>query len=295
MVQNPYRGKLQQKVSLEDYTSWRVGGPAQWLYQPKDLNDLSAFLSELSPEEALLVLGAGTNVLIRDGGFLGTVIVLANALNSLEQQNAITIRAEAGLPASKLAKFTIDLGLKGLEFLIGIPGTVGGALAMNAGAYGGSTWNVVIEVETINRRGERFVRTPEMFQIGYRSIRRPANEWFTAGVFQLEKCSREALQQQAEEMLTSRKAKHPLHWPNAGSVFRNPQNQIAGKLIELSGLKGYRIGGACVSTQHANFIVNDQRASAKDIETLILHVQNQVEKRFGICLEPEVVILGEEA
>lgn len=288
-----HRGILSQDVLLSNYTSWRVGGPAKSLYQPADLDDLSLFLAEAPPENSLFILGAGTNVLARDDGFSGTVIVMLGALMALERQGETIIRAEAGVLSAKLAKMTIDLGLKGLEFLIGIPGSVGGALAMNAGAYGGSTWNSVVAVETIDRRGRRLTRTPELFEPGYRHIKRPTNEWFTAGIFKLEKSDPTELQQSAEKMLASRKAKHPLHLPNAGSVFRNPPGHIAAQLIEACGLKGYRVGGAAVSEKHANFIVNDQGASAKDIEAIIRYVQRTVEKQMGIELVPEIVMVGE--
>lgn len=291
-LKHPYRGMLSQNTSLADFTSWRVGGEARTLFQPADLEDLSLFLSQLPAEEPLLVLGAGTNVLVRDGGFLGTVIVLSGILNELSQKTENTLRAEAGVSSARLAKMAIDLGLKGVEFLIGIPGTVGGALAMNAGAYGSATWNHVTAVEMINRRGERYVRVPKDFEIGYRSIKKSNDEWFTAGFFCLEKGDPAFLKDEADRMLASRKAKHPLKWPNAGSVFRNPPGFIAGQLIEACGLKGYRIGGASVSEKHANFIVNDRQASAKDIEELMSIVQNRVEKCHGIRLEPEVFIVG---
>ncbi|HCU05129.1 MAG: UDP-N-acetylenolpyruvoylglucosamine reductase [Gammaproteobacteria bacterium GWE2_42_36] len=294
MTKNNYRGKLSHDVPLAGYTSWRVGGPAKTLYQPADREDFAYFLSQLPLEEPLLILGAGSNMLVRDRGFSGTVIVLAGALTTLSQMDAQTIYAESGVADPKLARFAIDRGLQGLEFLIGIPGTVGGALAMNAGAYKGRAWTHVVEVEMINRHGEIIIRKPEEFTIAYRSVSRPkVDEWFLSATFQLPFGDIEAMRKTAQDMLKKRKAAHPLNFPNAGSVFCNTDAYIAGKLIESCGLKGYRIGGASVSEKHANFIVNDQNATAHDIESLMHAVVKIIFEKTGMQLESEVIIVGE--
>jgi len=294
MINKNFRGKLFHTIPLAGYTSWRVGGPAKMLYQPADREDLAYFLSQLPVDEPLLFLGAGSNVLVRDRGFDGTVIVLANALATLSQLDAQTLYAESGVYDPKLARFAIEKGLQGLEFLIGIPGTVGGALAMNAGAYGGRTWTHIIEVEMINRQGKIMTRKSQEFQVIYRSVIRPvADEWFISATFQLPRGDIEVMRKEAQAMLEKRKIAHPLNFPNAGSVFKNTDDYIAGKLIESCGLKGFRIGGASISEKHANFIVNDRNATAHDIESVILGVMKIVFEKTGFQLEHEVMIIGE--
>lgn len=287
-----FHGKLLENVLLARYTSWEVGGIARYFYQPRDLDDLTVFLANLEKDIPVLWLGAGTNVLVRDKGFNGCVIHVQNLLDQLSfDQNSSIIRAECGARSSKLCYFALDEGLIGLEFLAGIPGTVGGALAMNAGAYGSSTWDHVVKVETINRQGERFIRLPEAFKIGYREVLMSDQEWFVAGYFSLQPGDKRQALENIKIMLDNRKNKHPLDLPNAGSVFRNPPNDYAARLIESCDLKGFCMGGACVSEKHANFIVNQGNATAKDIEELIYHIQDRVLKRFGIELQCEVKII----
>jgi UDP-N-acetylmuramate dehydrogenase len=289
------RGKLLENEPLAKYTSWRVGGPAQRLYQPADIKDLSLFLSLVPEEEPVILLGAGTNVLVRDRGINGTVILLHNTLSELsasDSSDSKLILSESGVSSVKLAHYVAELGLTGLEFLAGIPGTVGGALAMNAGAYGNETWKHVVRVETINRQGKRFMRQPSDFQVGYRKVIGKSDEWFVAAHFQLQRGSKEVILQSIHDMLAKRKRSQPLDLPSAGSVFKNPENNYAVQLIEGCGLKGCRIGGACVSEKHANFIVNDAGATAADIEELIKYVAEKVEKEAKVRLESEVKILG---
>jgi UDP-N-acetylmuramate dehydrogenase len=289
------RGELIKNKSLAEFTSWQVGGPAKCIYQPADLDDLSLFLSLLPPHEPVIWLGAGTNVLIRDDGISGTVIILKNILdNVVYDAKSKLICAEANVLSSKLSNFSIGLEFRGLEFLAGIPGTVGGALAMNAGAYGSEIWNYVARVTTINRNGKKFIRDAHDFEFGYRAVKNLAaqQEWFTGAFFKLERGNKEISLQIMRDWLAKRKSTQPLELPNAGSVFRNPKEVYAARLIELCGLKGYRIGGACVSTKHANFIVNDQNASARDIEDLIKYVENEVIQQTGIKLTREIKIIG---
>ncbi len=288
------RGQLLKDEPLARYTSWRAGGPADWLYIPADLEDLSHFLKNLSPTVPLTWLGLGSNTLIRDGGIEGVVIVTQGALNKLNEINANQIRAEAGVSAAQLARHTARLGAKGLEFMAGIPGTVGGALAMNAGCFGGETWRFVQAAETINRQGEITVRPLSDFEIGYRHVVKPKEEWFVAGHFILQPGDKEESLNNIRNLLEKRNQSQPTGTANCGSVFRNPAQDFAGRLIESCGLKGKHIGGAYVSDKHANFIINDQAATSADIEKLISEVRSVVEEKTGVRLMTEVCIIGRE-
>lgn len=288
------RGELRLNEPLSKYTSWRVGGIAQHFYRPADKQDLACFLSQLPEAEPVLWLGLGSNLLVRDGGFAGTVISTAGLLQDLSIDNN-TINADVGVYCSKLAKQAAKAGLAGAAFFAGIPGTLGGALAMNAGAHGTETWSLVSEVTTINRAGEFKQRPPSDYKISYRHVEQPADEWFVSAKIVLESGDSEAEMAEIKSLLKRRNTTQPTNQPCAGSVFRNPDNDFAGRLIEAEGLKGLRIGGAQVSDKHANFIVNTGDATAADIETLILVVQQKIEKAQGIRLQPEVHIVGELA
>jgi UDP-N-acetylmuramate dehydrogenase len=287
------RGQRLQHEPLSRHTSWRVGGPARQLYIPADLDDLAAFLKGLPGDEPLYWVGLGSNLLVRDGGVRGTVVMTSGALNQLTLIGPGRIRAEAGVASAKVARFSVEQGLTQAEFLAGIPGTVGGALAMNAGAFGGETWNIVEAVETIDHHGQRRTRTPADYRIGYRSVQGPAGEWFVAGHFRLTAGDATNGKTLIKSLLARRGASQPTQLPNAGSVFKNPPNDHAARLIEASGLKGACQGRACVSDLHANFIVNRGGARAADIEQLIARVQAEVEKQHGVRLETEVRIIGE--
>lgn len=276
---------------LATYTSWRVGGPAEILCIPENLKDLISFLRNQPENLPITFLGNGSNVLVRDAGIRGAVIVLQNTLNSITVDNDILF-AEAGAFLPKVSYFAAENGLEGLEFACGIPGTVGGALAMNAGAYSDEIWNHVVSVKTINRKGLVLDRQRNEFQTGYRSVKMPQDEWFISAGFQLKRGNAETIKQKIKIYLEKRKQTQPLELPNAGSVFRNPENDFAARLIESCGLKGYRIGGACISEKHANFIVNDRQASAKDIEDLMEHAEKKVDATFHVKLVREVKILG---
>jgi UDP-N-acetylmuramate dehydrogenase len=287
------RGQRLQNEPLSRHTSWRVGGPARQMYIPADLDDLAAFLKGLPGDEPLYWVGLGSNLLVRDGGVRGTVVVTSGALNQLTLIGPGRIRAEAGVASAKVARFSVDQGLTHAEFLAGIPGTVGGALAMNAGAFGGETWNIVEAVETIDHHGQRRTRAPAEYRIGYRSVQGPEGEWFVAGHFRLTAGDATNGKTLIKSLLARRGASQPTQLPNAGSVFKNPPNDHAAHLIEASGLKGACQGRACVSDLHANFIVNQGGARAADIEQLIARVQAEVEKQHGVRLETEVRIIGE--
>jgi UDP-N-acetylmuramate dehydrogenase len=287
------RGEMRYDEPLSRHTSWRVGGPARRFYQPADSADLVTFLAGLEPDEPLLWLGLGSNLLVRDAGFAGTVVAIQGRLNALTLQAPGIIRAEAGVACAKVARFAARAGLRGAEFLAGIPGTLGGALAMNAGAFGGEVWQKVLKVETVDRSGRFRERTARDYAVGYRQVTGPEGEWFIAGCLQLEAGDVEAAQVKIRRLLERRAATQPTRQQSCGSVFRNPPGNHAARLIEAAGLKGYAIGGARVSDKHANFIVNTGNASASDIETLIEYVQDEVQRTSGVRLITEVHRVGE--
>jgi len=291
------RGTLTQDLSLARYTSWRCGGSADRVYLPADRDDLVAFVLQLPVDEPVTVIGLGSNLLILDGGVRGTVIVMHAALNALELRDRL-IYAQSGVASPKVARFAATHGLAGAEFLAGIPGTIGGALAMNAGCYGGETWGFVARVEVVTRAGSVEERLPSAYTIGYRTVRSvdaaASNDIFSAAWFDFPEGDGQAARERIAELLRWRGATQPLNLPNAGSVFRNPPGEHAARLIESCGLKGYTVGGASVSEKHANFIVNPQgRAMAADIEAIIAHVRGTVRARAGVDLEPEVRVIGE--
>lgn len=288
------QGTLLLNEPLADYTTWRVGGPAARLYKPANVSDLALFLRQLAPDEPLLWLGLGSNSLIRDKGFAGTVIVTQGALKELTLLNEGTIRVEAGVSCASMARFSARNNLSGGEFWAGIPGTMGGALRMNAGCHGGETWDFVVEVQTINRQGEIRTRTPEEFEIAYRHVLGLDNEWFISATFKLPPGSKETSLQVIKDLLAHRTNTQPTSEYNCGSVFRNPTGNFAARLIESCDLKGFRIGGAMVSQKHANFIINyEGSASAEDIEALIYLVQTKVKEQTTIELVHEVHIIGD--
>lgn len=293
---SPLRGELRENEPMARHVSWRTGGAAARAYRPADVDDLAAFLRALPFGEPLLFVGLGSNLLVRDGGFSGTVVLLHAVLDELRIEADRGIYAEAGVPAPKVARFAANHDLVGAEFLAGIPGTVGGALAMNAGCYGGETWNLVERVQVLDRAGKLHERKPGDFEIGYRHVgsRAGCDEYFVAAWFRLCRGDGHAARGRIKDLLERRIAAQPLQLPNAGSVFRNPPGDHAARLIEAAGLKGFSIGGARISEKHANFIVNPAGAgTAADIEALVEHAQRTVRERFGVELLPEVRIVGE--
>lgn len=288
------RGEMLLEEPMSRHVSWRAGGVAQRVYQPADLADLQIFLQQTPVDEPLLAVGLGSNLLVRDGGFRGTVLLMVGALTELRMEDGL-IYAQAGVPGAKLARFAAGNNLCGAEFFVGIPGTLGGMLTMNAGCYGGETWGVVQRVQVMTRSGELMERTPQEYEIGYRhvALKQHSDEFFVGAWLRLPQGDVEAAKQEIKALMEKRSASQPLQMPNAGSVFRNPTGSHAAKLIEGCGLKGKRIGGAQVSEKHANFIVNAGGATAADIEDLIVEVQATVQQQTGISLHPEVRIVGE--
>jgi UDP-N-acetylmuramate dehydrogenase len=291
---NTYRGRLLQQEPLAKYTSWRVGGPATQMYFPADREDLCAFLATLPAAEPIIWLGLGSNLLIRDGGIHGTVINTRGRLKQMHLIEDTLVHVEAGVPCAHVAKFCVAQGLQGAEFLAGIPGTMGGALRMNAGAFEGETWNIVESVEMINANGQVQLRLAEQFTVGYRSVEIKAAEWFLSAQLRLQQGAAEQSQEKIRQLLNKRAQTQPTNQPTCGSVFKNPPGDYAARLIESSGLKGYCVGGACVSEKHANFIVNTGQATASDIEALIEYVRDAVQRQHDILLSCEVCILGEQ-
>lgn len=311
---NELRGTLRNDVDMRRYTSWRAGGNVELMYQAADLEDLQLYLHSLPGSEPVLAVGLGSNLLVRDGGLRGTVLLLHAALTELRLEKNGTIYAQAGIPGAKLARFAANNNLCGGEFFAGIPGTVGGMLTMNAGCYGGETWCVVEQVQTLDRKGVLHKRLPTEYDIGYRHVERivdqglriehesdplssiliPASQEFFVGAwFRLQQGDGEVSRKEIKTLLSKRIGSQPLNLPNAGSIFRNPQGVHAARLIEASGLKGRKMGGAQVSEKHANFIVNVDHATAADIENLIEEVRRIVKSQTGVELHPEVRIVGE--
>ena len=309
------RGEVRLNEPMSRHVSWRAGGAVDRAYAPRDLDDLRAFLRSLRPEESVYFVGLGSNLLVRDGGLRGTVIFTHWALRGIALARTTgdggEVEVEAGVASPKVARFAAMHDLVGAEFLAGIPGTLGGALAMNAGCYGGETWDVVRKVRTVDRAGNLHERMPGHYRIAYRTVKSryqplsvtsasgglkhagAPNEWFVSAVIALARGVGAESRHRIKELLARRIATQPLGEPNAGSVFRNPTGAYAAKLIEECGLKGHQIGGAVISPKHANFIVNTGAASAADIEALIRLARERVKEKFRIELEPEVRIVGE--
>jgi UDP-N-acetylmuramate dehydrogenase len=286
------RGKLLFDEPMSKHTSWRLGGPADRYYVPADIDDLQAFLAALEDDIELLWIGLGSNMLVRDGGFRGQVIAPLGALKRIHATDDGGLYAECGVSCSKLARVCLKQGLAGADFFAGIPGTVGGALTMNAGAFGGETWNAVRKVIMIDRKGRISEREPGEFEIGYRHVGLPAAEWFVAAIFDFPVLDR-AEDSNIRQLLQQRNASQPIGQPSCGSVFKNPPGKHAAQLIEAAGLKGFCLGGACVSDKHANFIISNETTTASDVEALIEHLRNAVAERFDVRLETEVRIVGE--
>ena len=298
------RGEMRTYESMSKHVFWRAGGHAERYYIPADLGDFANFLQDLPSNEPIYVIGLGSNLLVRDGGLRGTVVAVHAQLNDLQlieqNQSGGLIYASAGVACAKVARFAAKHNLAGAEFLAGIPGTVGGALAMNAGCFGSETWEIVERVQIINHSGQVFIRQTNDYKIGYRSVKLQQElintsgaEWFAGGYLRLQHGNQTESRQRMKQLLARRIDSQPLNQPNAGSVFRNPPGDYAARLIEACGLKGCCIGGAMVSPKHANFIVNTGNANATDIEALIMMIQDRVKKETGIELIQEVRIIGD--
>lgn len=294
MNQHPLRGEMKLNEPMSKHTTWRVGGVADQFYTPADVDDLAHLLADLPKNENLFWLGLGSNLLVRDGGIRGTVIALKGSLSDIKSLDETRIEVGAGATCAKVARFCNKNNLIGGEFLAGIPGLLGGALAMNAGAFGNETWDYVESVTTVDYYGNLKKHFAKVFQTSYRTVIGPKNEWFVSAVLKFEKGNGEEAAERVRQLLDQRNQTQPIGKPSCGSVFRNPEGDYAARLIEATGLKGKKIGGAEVSEKHANFIINTGNATAKDIEDLILFVQQQVKEKQGVELQTEVKIVGEQ-
>lgn len=287
-----FEARVLRDEPMSRHTSWHVGGPADLFFTPRDETDLAMFLQSLESMTPILWIGLGSNLLVRDGGVRGAVIDTHGVFDELERVSNNEVWCGAGVACAKLAKQCIKWGLGPAEFFAGIPGTLGGALAMNAGAFGGETWNHVLSVATLARDGARGERPASDYRVAYRHVEGPANEWFLGARLRFE-LRPGVSNEDIRILLARRKATQPIGEWSCGSVFTNPPGDHAARLIDTCGLKGFRIGGARVSEMHANFIVNDGTAKASDIEQLIAHVMRTVKERHGVELKPEVRVVGE--
>jgi UDP-N-acetylmuramate dehydrogenase len=284
--------RVRRDEPLSRHTSWHVGGPAEVFFNPRDRNDLAAFLRAAPEGVSIHWIGLGSNLLVRDGGLAGIVISTHGTLDVLERLSETTVYGEAGVACARIARQCIKWGLGPAEFFAGIPGTLGGALAMNAGAFGGETWQHVRSVETIDRKGRTHRREPSEYRVSYRQVIPPEpEEWFISAELAFERRPGTHAGE-VQKLLAQRKASQPIGEWSCGSVFTNPPGDHAARLIEAAGLKGFRIGGASVSQKHANFIINHGQASAIDLERLIGHVRDTVARVHGVALHPEVRIVG---
>ena len=270
---------------MSKHCSLRSGGMTSEFFLPEDINELSLFLK--SNVKPILLVGLGSNLLVRDRGFNGVTIHTKN-LKELNITNKY-IESGAGTSLAKLSRFA-QANLKyGAEFLSAIPGSVGGALAMNAGAFGSEVWQYVVSVQTISLSGELKERFPNDYEINYRSVKHIfSDEFFISARFDF---NLNKPNDNVRELLDKRNSSQPIGLPSCGSVFKNPKDNYAAKLIESSGLKGFCIGGACVSEKHANYIINQNNATALDIENLIIHIQNTVKTLHNVELETEIIII----
>ena len=278
--------------SMAKHTSWGIGGCADLFYSPKSREDLVSFLSSVDPNLPITWIGKGTNILVRDAGIRGVVISTKSFLKEIEKTSKYLYKVEAGVACVELALFCQKNGIGPAAFFSGIPGSIGGALTMNAGSFGMETWDLVKEVEVINEKGDISFLEKESFDIAYRTVTFPFRLWFLSCSMSLSS-DEQTTKDNLIELRNQRIRTQPLSENTCGSVFKNPPGNYAGALIEGSGLKGFKIGSASISEQHANFIVNEGGATARDIENLIKHTRQAVREKFDIDLQPEVRIIGE--
>jgi len=287
--------RIRKNESMAKHTSFKIGGPADLMVLPSDIEELRHVL-KVCKETGIdfYIMGNGTNLLVRDKGFRGVIMKIGGDYSSVSVQGEI-IRAQAGILLSSLSKIALEHHLEGFEFAGGIPGSLGGAVAMNAGAYGGEIKDIVKSVTAMDLEGNLHQLSNQELNFGYRKSRIQEENWIVLEVeIQLKKGDANQILSITRDLTQRRTAKQPLHLPSAGSVFKRPANHYASKLIEDAGLKGVRVGGARVSEMHAGFIVNEDHATAQDVINLIRLIQKTVRDRFGVLLELEVKIIGEE-
>ncbi|HTC44357.1 MAG TPA: UDP-N-acetylmuramate dehydrogenase [Steroidobacteraceae bacterium] len=292
-VAEKFLPRVRRHEPMSRHTSWHAGGAAEIYFTPRDRADLRAFLGTVPAGTPIHFLGLGSNLLVRDGGIRGVVVATQEALLRLERLDETTVYGEAGVPCARIARQCIQWQLAGAEFFAGIPGTLGGALAMNAGAFGAETWNCVVSVETLDRHGAQHTRVPGEYSVSYRHVSsNRTDEWFAAAHMSFTHAP--GIDDSAlRDLLARRRESQPIGEWSCGSVFKNPPGDHAARLIETAGLKGLRVGDASVSLKHANFIINHGAATASDLEQLVQQVQAQVLSAHGVALQPEVRIVGE--
>lgn len=286
---------LRLEEPLARYTSFRIGGPAEVMAFPRNQQELAQLLQGADQMGIRpVILGAGTNILASDAGRRGLVICTKGCLDGVEQVDSTHIRALAGTAMAKLATFAANVGLSGLEFAHGIPGSVGGGLYMNAGAYGGEMKQVAESVQYFDRKGRAFCSSGSELAFSYRhSMFTGTDHVIVSAVFALTKAPEAEIKARMQELMQKRRASQPLEYPSAGSTFKRPPSGYAAALIEQAGLKGIRVGDAAVSEKHAGFVVNLGHATQRDVLDLIGQIQTRVMETSGIFLEPEVIRLSE--
>ena len=286
-------GKVLFNAPMRQFTSMKVGGFADSLFFPKNADELKKVVRYARRKKIpLLVLGKGTNLVVRDKGVRGWVVNLTQGMKKIRMDGEV-VEAEAGLPLRRLVKFSIQKALTGLEPFSGIPGTVGGGVAMNAGAWGAELKDVLLSVTLMREDGEVVERSRSRLRFSYRGLVIPSSWIILKGRFRLKKGKKEEILEQVKSYSEMRKKKQPLDYPSAGSIFKNPKEGSAGKWIEEAGLKGVRIGQAMVSDLHANFIIKLGRAKAEEVIRLMEIVEKKVYEEKGISLEREVKVVGE--
>jgi UDP-N-acetylmuramate dehydrogenase len=286
------RGRLVPERPMDELTWFRVGGPAEVMFTPADEEDLAQFLAHLDPDIPVTVVGVGSNLLVRDGGIPGVVIRLGRGFGALELVDEVTVRAGAAVPDMKVARFALEHGIEGLTFLRGIPGTIGGALRMNAGAHGGEMRDVLVSARAVDRQGRVHEVSPEALGMRYRHTDAPADWIFTSALLRGRPGRREEIEARMAEIQARREAAQPVRARTGGSTFKNPPGARAWELIDAAGMRGVRVGAAKVSEKHCNFLVNEGGASAAEIEALGELVRAMVRERCGVELEWEIRRVG---
>ncbi len=286
------RGRLEPDRPLAEITWFRVGGPAEVLFAPADEADLAAFLADTAPDIPVTVVGVGSNLLVRDGGVPGVVIRLGRGFNSMELADDCRIRAGTAVPDVVLARFALQNGIGGLTFLRGIPGTIGGALRMNGGAYERETKDVLIEARAVNRSGSVSVLSNSDLGYSYRHCSAPEELIFTSALLQGHVAQREEIARQMDEITAAREESQPVKSRTGGSTFKNPPGKKAWQLVDAAGMRGYAVGPAKVSEKHCNFLINEGGATAAQIETLGETVRARVKETSGVELEWEIRRIG---
>ncbi len=288
----PARGRLEPDRALADLTWFRTGGPAEVLFTPADEDDLAAFLSALPADVEVNAVGVGSNLLVRDGGVRGVVIRLGRGFGQIDVKDSWRVACGAAVPDVKVARFALEHDISGLTFLRGIPGTIGGALRMNGGAYGGETKDVVVEVRAVDRKGNKVVLSNADMQFSYRHCGAPEGLVFTAALLRGEPGSAAEIARAMEEITSRREATQPVKSRTGGSTFKNPPHHKAWQLIDAAGLRGLRNGAARVSELHCNFLINDGGATSAEIEELGETVRRRVREATGVALEWEIKRIG---